>query len=237
MKPGRVQVPETLNGRTVRELRGALGAAFADPAIRVVTLTGSARCFCGGMDFVGALRASETESAAVEFAACLAEIRLAPKPVIAIVEGPATGGGVGLAAAADLAIASPAATFGLTELLFGLLPAIILPYLLERLSVASVRLWSLAGQTWSAAEARETGLVDVLTAGSDCEPALTAWSRRLGRAEPEAVGRWKSYTAEAVPFDRHRGAAVTTEMLHDPKVLDRIRRFVEEDALPWMEAP
>jgi len=230
-----VQVPETLDADTVRELHEALSAALADPAIRVVKLSGSAHCFCRGVNLGRALRGSEAECAAAEFAACLSEIRLAPKPVIAIVEGPATGGGVGLAAAADLVIASPAATFSLTELLFGLLPAIILPYLLERLSAAKVRLWSLGGQTWHAAEAQSAGLVDVVTAGPDCEPMLTAWTRRLSRAEPEAVGRWKCYTAEAVPFDRDRGAVVTAGMLRDPKVLDRIRRFVEEEALPWQE--
>jgi methylglutaconyl-CoA hydratase/polyketide biosynthesis enoyl-CoA hydratase PksH len=234
MKPGRVQIPETLDAQTVRELRSALAAAFADTAIRVVTLTGSARCFCRGMDLGAALRTSETECVAVEFAACLSEIRFARKPVIAAVEGPAIGGGVGLAAAADLVIASPGATFGLTELLFGLLPAIILPYMLERLSVATVRLWSLAGQTWRATEAHSAGLVDIVTAGTDCDAALSEWARRLGRAEPSTVGLWKRYTAQAMPFDRDIGVAVTAGMLRDPKVVDRIRRFVEEEDLPWL---
>jgi enoyl-CoA hydratase/carnithine racemase len=234
MNPARIDVPEAIDARTVRELRASLAGAFADPAIRVVTLIGSASCFCRGMNLAAALDGSGAESTAVEFAACLADIRLAPKPVIALVEGPATGGGVGLAAAADVLIATPAATFGLTELLFGLVPAIVLPCLLERMSLSTVRLWGLSGETWSASEAHAAGLTDIVTADTDGTASMNSWVRRLGRAEPAAVALWKRHTAQALPFNRESGAAITAGLLRDSKVIERIRRFVEEEQLPWL---
>ena len=236
MTTARVQVPETIDSRTVRVLRADLAAAFADTATRVIELAGSARCFCRGMSLGSALHASGVELDAAEFAGCLSDLRLGPKPVIAVVEGPATGGGVGLAAAADLVIASPAASFGLTELLFGLLPAIILPYLLERLSPATVRLWGLSAQSWTAQEAHAAGLVDAVAEDEACDTVLHTWARRLARAEPSATSLWKRHTALSVPFDRDGGAAITAAHLSDPKVRERIRRYVEEEQLPWMEA-
>jgi enoyl-CoA hydratase/carnithine racemase len=235
MNAAQIDVPKTIDGHTVRDFRAALAGAFADPAFCVVTLSGSASCFCRGMDLAAALDGSGAESTAVEFAACLADIRLAPKPVIALAEGPATGGGVGLAAAADFLIATPAASFGLTELLFGLVPAIVLPFLLERMSASTVRLWGLSGQTWSAAEAHAAGLADIVTESADTAASMNSWVRRLGRAEPAAVAIWKCHTAQVLPFNRESGAAITAGLLRDSKVIDRIRSFVEEEQLPWLK--
>ena len=75
-------------------------------------------------------------------------------------EGAARGGGVGLAAACDVVVASEDSSFALPELLFGLLPAVALPFLLDRISIQAIRLWALTGHSRSAAEAMADGLVD-----------------------------------------------------------------------------
>jgi enoyl-CoA hydratase/carnithine racemase len=234
MQAIRVSVPPLLNEAGIQVLRAELDVAFDSATAGVVVLEGGPECFCRGMD-LGAVTGPALEENVAAFAACLERIRGGSKPVIAAVRGTCTAGGVGLAAAADIVIVSPDATFALTELLFGLVPAVILSYLLERLRPAQVRAWALSAQTWSAGEARSAGLVDVLPGVAGIERTLGAWVRRLGRAEPAAVGLWKRYTA---PGGSPVGsAAVTVARLRDPAVLERIRRFTENEEVPWIERP
>ena len=232
MVAARVKVPGVLNAASILELNHDIERAHSSRPERVIILQGSADCFSRGMELGAASTAREEDIAG--FARCLESIRTGPKPVIAAVQGPTTAGGVGLAAAADLVIAAPGATFGLTELLFGLLPAIVLPYLLERLSPSRARLWALSGKTWPAAEAQSAGLVDVVAPGTDLEALLNSWTRCLCCAQAAAIGLWKRHTAEARTFDSSRDVAITAGRLRDAQVLARIRRFAEDEELPWM---
>src|SRR6185503_4938566 len=102
-----------------------------------------------------------------------------------------TGSGVGLAAACDLVLAAPGASFALTELLFGVLPAVIGPYLMLRVLPARVRLWALGASTWNAATALEAGLVDRVADEGRLDKELGSWVRDLARPPAEAVRRWK----------------------------------------------
>jgi polyketide biosynthesis enoyl-CoA hydratase PksH len=153
--------------------------------------------------------------------------------VIAVVHGAATGGGVGLAAACDLVLAARGATFALTELLFGLLPAVIGPYLAQRVSPARLRLWALGATTLDATVALQAGLVD----GVADEPGLAretaAWVRRLARPPAEAVSLWKRQMATAAAAAANCAVWATNGRLRDPAVLASIRRFVEEGEAPW----
>jgi enoyl-CoA hydratase/carnithine racemase len=228
MTTAELKVPTVLNGATIRDLRDSLERAYSDEGVRVIVLRGAAEAFCRGMDLGAAGGPSKPERDVPEFASCLERIRLGPKPVVAAVGGAATAGGVGLAAAADLVIATSGATFGLTELMFGLVPAVILPYLAERMGLARARLWGLAAHNWSAAEAQAAGLVDVVAPGEDLDRLLRAWTRRLGRARTAAVGIWKRYTAESRAMSSRAGSTVTLDRLRDPHVLEGIRRFAEK---------
>lgn len=228
-----VPVPLVLNLDGIRQWRAALERAFAPNAAPVVVLRASQAAFCRGMDLGDACNVQAVEAAAPAFADCLERIRLGPKPVVAAVEGPTTAGGVGIVAAADLVIACPAATFGLTELLFGLLPAIILPYLAERVGLSRARMWALTTGSWSSAEAQSAGLVDVLAPACLDRP-LRVWTRRLSRALPAVVGPWKRYTAESQALDPRRGVTVTLDRLRDPAVLETIRQFLADEEPVWM---
>ena len=231
----RVRVPDVVNGRSLCAFDKALHAAFADPVSRVVVLEGDDAAFCHGMDLaVASATDAPPDDDVKRFAACLARVATAPKPVVAVVRGAATGSGVGLAAACDLVLASPGATFALTELLFGLLPAVIAPYLLQRVSPARLRLWALGAATWTAAVALEAGLVD----GMADEPRLTqevaSWVRCLTRPPAEAVRRWKRQVSGPARAGAASGVSVTSDRLRDPAVQGSIRRFVENGEVPWL---
>jgi len=178
---------------TVRNLRYALESAMGDASSAVVML-GEDRVFCRGWE-VGASGIDEDARASVEsFAVCLETMRMGHKPVIGLVQGEAAGGGVGLAAACDGVLATTEATFTLSELLFGLTPAVILPYLAQRVSLQKLRWRGLTADTITGQEAMELGLADAVCPPEKAPAVLRSWIRKLGRIEPDVVGTWKRMT-------------------------------------------
>jgi enoyl-CoA hydratase/carnithine racemase len=143
---------------------------------------------------------------------------------------------VGLAAAADLVIASDGAVFALTELLFGAVPAIVAPALLRRMSEARLVLWALSSQTWSATEAAAAGLVDLCVPAQELEQATGKWVRRLQRADPGAVVAFKRHVSRAASLTAGDGVRATLERFRDPDVLRRVKAFVEDGDAPWLNA-
>lgn len=243
MKVARVQTPAVINGENARAFAQEIERACLNRAYRVILLTGSRGTFCRGMD-LGALSdppAGTDFTAELEaFAECLRQIRYAGKPVVAVVDGEALAGGAGIVAACDLVIATADSSFGLSELLFGLVPAIVLPLLLERMPALRVRQWALTGCAHSANDARGAGLVDVVVESRQLERAVNHWVRQLSRANSAAVARLKSLSAEAraLGFESalRRGVSVTAETLREESVIGGIRGFLTGDSVPWEAA-
>jgi 3-carboxymethyl-3-hydroxy-acyl-[acp] dehydratase len=207
-------------------------SACADNAI--VTLENGADSFCEGLD-LGMLAETETDIAASleRFADLLDTIEAVPRPVVALVNGPAMGGGVGLAAAADLVIASPRATFGLPECLFGLIPAMVFPVLARRVGHTRSRWLALSARTLTADEAVRIGLVDELA--EDPDAALDRHARRFERLDPGAMAAVKSLAATWASGQsgyRQTAAQRFAELLKRPETRDRIARFLDGDT-PW----
>lgn len=195
---------------------------------RALVIESAGPGFCAGMDLAGALALDADGARATlgAYAACLERLRGGPMATIAVVEGPASGGGVGLAAACDLVIAGPAATFALPELRFGLLPAVILPALRARLGLQPIRRLALFGEAVSVAQAAAWGLVDVVTEGP--EAALREALRAVLRARPAAVAALKRWS-DAAPVD---GPARTAADLADPEVRAALTAWLDEGAAP-----
>lgn len=247
MRATRVHVPPVINRESARVFAQEFERACLNQPDRVVLLEGSEGVFCRGMDLAmlaklqaGTERRSDLSPELEEFAACLRRIRYAGKPVIAVVDGEALAGGVGIASACDLVVATTNSTFGLSELPFGLVPAIVMPLLFERMPAQKMRLWALAGGTHSAAEAQETGLVDVVVEPQQLANTISCWVRRLSRAEHGAVAKLKCLSAEVLALGLEsalrRGVSLTCEILGKEPVLSRIRDFLESGTAPW-EAP
>ena len=231
-----LRVPATLTADGIDTLASAFHAALDSNQERVIVLHGDAETFCLGADLAGLLDGEATSAQAQAFADLLDAMTQSPKPVIAQVSGRATAGGVGLAAAADLVIASDGAAFALTELLFGVVPAIVAPALLRRMSEARVVLWALSSQTWSATEAAAAGLVDVCVPAQEVEQATAEWVRRMQRADPGAVVAFKRHVSRAASLTAGDGVRPTLERFKDPDVRRRVKAFVEDGDAPWSRA-
>src|SRR6478735_5533180 len=140
-----------------------------DRDVRVVVLAGAGRSFCAGADLnwmkrMAAFGDAENLRDATALAAMLRALHALSKPTIARVHGAAYGGGVGLIAACDIAIAVPEATFALTEAKLGLIPATIGPYVIEAIGARQARRFFLTAERFGAAEALRIGLVHEVAA-------------------------------------------------------------------------
>ena len=221
----RVALPRVLSWADIDRVAESLRAA---EATRILVLEGADGTFCEG----GALDDTE-EARPRRFAALLAALERDPRPVVALVDGPALGAGAGLAAAADVVIATPRATFGLPETLLGLIPAMVFPALARRIGIPRARRLALGAEPLSADEAFRVGLVDEV--GTDLEAALARHARRLARMDPHAVATFKALLADHFPMPpayEEQAAARLRELLARPETRARIQRFLSGQA-PW----
>jgi enoyl-CoA hydratase/carnithine racemase len=221
-----------LDGASVAALHSAIEAGIEH--CRVLVLEGADGSFCGGLDLEHLADDRAATTSARAYARCLEALRFATCPTIAVVDGAALGGGLGLAAACDVVVATRRASFGLPELLFGLLPAIVLPVLLERTSAQRLRLLALRACTVDAEEARSLGLVDEIVPADKLAQATQRWARVLGRPEANAVAHLKRFAISSLSQAFEHGAKVTAERLEDPAVLAAARKFSDGEVAPWL---
>lgn len=225
-----VRVPEVVNRATVEGWREALARAQeAD----VVVLHGDAQTFCGGLDLQGVLAATEDErSAAVHgFARALLELRRLPCATLAVIRGGVRGGGLGVVAACDVVVAASSASFSLPEGLFGLTPAIVGPFITERIGAPALRRLTLTAATMFGDAAVRMGLVDELAD----EDQLDGRVRKTIRALRRTAGIVAATKRDRGPTisDLEAAAEQTLARLADPTVVERIRAFVEDGTAPW----
>lgn len=240
-----------LGGPGLVALEDLLLRAQAEPRCRALVLASDAGEFCRGMDLPGVQGpygpgaavdaggpADDSAGAAIaRFARCLGLLRALPAATLCVVEGGVSGGGVGLVAACDLVIASSAASFALPELLLGLIPAVVMPVIAERIGPARTRWLALAGETLTVDVAHRLGLVDERS--DDATLTLAARLKRLLRASPAAVARLKQHTAEiaGLPLTDALAAGVarTAADVHDPDVRAAIAGFLSGELPPWFD--
>lgn len=213
----------------IAALAEAVEQAVAGPA-RALVIASEGPEFCAGMDLAAALRtpSAQMREAMQRFAGCLELLASAKLATIAVVTGAASGGGVGLAAACDLVVAAPAATFALPELRYGLVPAVIFPALEARIGARRTRRLALTGELVTAAQAEPWGLVDAVA--DDPDKALRGLLRSLLRARPQAVATLKRITGPA----GQGGVAQTAADLEDPELRAALAALLAEgQAPPW----
>ncbi|MER7011649.1 enoyl-CoA hydratase/isomerase family protein [Saccharopolyspora sp. NPDC000359] len=229
----RPEAGNALRGDVVGGLLDGLRAAEQAPGCRAVVLEADGD-FCSGIDL------SVVESAGSWTAAdnkalweLLSGLVNSPLVTVALVTGRATGGGVGLASSCDFVLAAPGARFRLTELLLGLVPALITPFVSARIGTRQVFRSSVLAAEIDAAEAHALGLVDEVT--DQPEEALRRVLRALRRMpRPEAVGDLKSChrILDPLPEDYSDHAHRMFERAAtDPRVRSRVRRLREEGLL------
>ena len=222
-----------LTAATLAQLRKCLDRARADDTCRALVLAANGEDFCAGMDLDAVADADAASAMAQDFWACLQHIHQSRYPVVAAVDGKAMGGGLGLAAACDLVIASPQASFSTPEAVIGMVPALIAPFLQRRLSPARLRYLALSTRSLTAAEAHIYGIVDEVAEPS-LERALARQLKRLRRSSPQALARIKEYTDQlAPPLQKELALETLSDWIERPETRSALVDFSQGLTPPW----
>lgn len=229
----RPEIGNPIDSVMLRDFSEVMRRLDRDQTITLLVLRGDGEVFCGGGD----LKATGAEDGFLD-PAPLFDIWEAlsdgPFVTVAVVEGAATAGGVGFAAACDIVLAAPSSRFGLSELLFGLYPACVLPFLVRRIGWRAANQMALTTRSVQAEEAATLGLVDAV--GADLDALLRAWTGRLRYLKKPAIARYKAYMAGVTgrpPEDREAALTDNRSLFQDADIRADLRRFSETGRFPW----
>ena len=214
-----------------------------DAGVRAIVLAAEGKSFCAGADIHWMKRMvdyslEENIADATAMATMLRTIRECPKPVIARIHGAAIGGGVGLVAACDMAVAVSSAVFSLSEVKLGILPAVISPYVMEKIGPGHLRRYGLTAERFDATEARRIGLISEVV---DTVEEMDAWVRRICDAllanGLEAVAACKTVLREVQPLDWDAKQRLTVERIAERRVSgegqEGLKAFLEKRRPNW----
>ena len=196
--------------------------------VRIVFLTGAGGAFSAGADLDWMKRAAlfteaDNREDALGLAKMLKALHDLPQLTVALVDGPAFGGGAGLVAACDLAVATETASFAFSEVKLGLTPATISPYVIEAIGPRNARVLFATGRIFRAADAQRWGLVqEVVADASAFEPVKAALADSMRACAPGAVADAKQLVRDVA------GAPIDDGLLHDTAHRIAARRVSEE---------
>lgn len=226
LRLNRPELHNAFDAVLIAALTGALEAIANDDSVRVVVLEGEGASFSAGADLNwmrGMAAASEAENRddALALARLMRALDELPRPTIARVHGAAFGGGVGLVACCDIAIASTEAKFGLTESRLGLLPAVISPYVIEAIGPRQARRWFATAEMFDATTALQVGLLHQVVPGADLDAAVERQVDLLLKAGPVAAASAKALVRRvAGQHDRDRLDADNAALIARLRVSD-----------------
>ena len=197
----RPDVRNAFNEVLIAEITQWAAATAADRGVRVAVLSGAGTVFCAGADLNWmAKMASYTFDENVRDATAAAQMYAAldalPMPLVTRIHGAALGGGAGLAAVSDVAVAGAQTVFGFTEVKVGILPAMISPFVLARIGQAAARELFLTGMRFDTVRAREIGLVHAVVPDADLDARVATYVEDVLTAAPEAVAAAKALLRE-----------------------------------------
>jgi methylglutaconyl-CoA hydratase len=242
----RPDVRNAFNEHVIAELTAWARAAHADKALRVVVFGGAGKVFSAGADAAWmAKMAGYTHDDNVRDATAGAEMFLAintvPAIVIGRIHGAALGGGSGLAAVCDIVVTESNAVFGFTETKLGILPAMISPYVIQKIGVSAARELFLTGARFDAARAKEIGLVHAVVAADQLDATVTRYVAEALSASPTAVARAKALIPKVVGRAPADVMSITAEAIAaqrvSPEGQDGLQAFLAKGKPGWIEEP
>jgi methylglutaconyl-CoA hydratase len=227
-----------LGPQMLQSLVQTLRMAAADEAVRVVVLTGAGSTFCSGADLrggpAGAAFAASGPGLLVEV---LRELLDHPKPTIARVQGHVAGGGIGLVAACDLAVAAASARFAFSEVRLGVSPAVVAVACLRVMAPRDAAELMLTGERVWAERARTAGLLTAVVESDALDATVASWAQLLGLGAPGAVAATKQLLRTVSTLDREEAFAWTAELssrlFAGPEAAEGIEAFMARRPPSW----
>jgi methylglutaconyl-CoA hydratase len=224
----------------IAELAGALGRV--DPAARAVVLASEGDTFCAGADLAWmksmvdyGVEQNLADSAAL--ARMFAALDDLPMPLVARVQGAAVGGGAGLVAVADIAVASTEATFGFTEVRLGIVPAVVSPYVVRKIGPGHATALFVSGIRFDARRALEIGLVEAVETPEELDAKLALYLDAIVAGGPNAVRAAKRLVREVAGRPAAEVRDLTVRRIAEIRVSaegqEGMRAFLERRGSRW----
>jgi methylglutaconyl-CoA hydratase len=234
-----------MNTQFSNDMHAALAKLDDDPAVRVVVTTGAGESYSAGGDLGWMQEQADSDRAgrmaeARNFALMLRRLDNMRKPVIARVNGPAYGGGIGMISVSDIAIAADHCRFGLTEVRLGLIPATISPYVLARIGAAQARRWFINGRFFNAEQALQMGLLHEVVPADDLDAVVEKELNSILNAAPTAISLSKGLITQMMAAPAQDPLDFTIEQLADAWETDEaevgIQAFFAKTSPPWRKS-
>ena len=240
----RPEVHNALDPEMMDALTRSFKALEKNPKVRAVVLMGSGESFCSGADITH-MKESATYSRQQNYTAAQRSAQMfytlyqLKKPTIACVRGAVRGGGCGLVAACDIAVAARLATFRLSEVKIGVIPAMISPYIIGAIGERMARRYMLTGEKFDSAEAYRVGLVHDIVEEEDLVPRVSTILLHLYSSGPAAVAAIKAL----IPVSAHAtiGPAIVNETARriaairaTPEAREGMTAFLEKRKSSWI---
>jgi methylglutaconyl-CoA hydratase len=240
----RPDVRNAFNEHVIAELAewAARTSLHPQTAPRVVVLAGAGKMFCAGADIAWmskTIHYSEEENLrdAMAMSRMFAGLNDLPMPLIGRIHGAALGGGAGLAAVCDIVVADEQAVFGFTEVKLGILPAVISPFALAKIGRSAARELFLTGARFSAARAKEIGLVHAVAPPQELDAKVDEYVREILAAGPEAIAASKGLIREVWERSVHDATPLTASAIAARRVSaegqEGLKAFLEKRKPSW----
>ena len=240
----RPEVHNAFNDAMIRELLDVFQEISKSEDIRVAILTGSGKSFCAGADLNWMKRVinftyEENKKESLDLADLFYLIYSLPKPTIARVNGSAIGGGAGLVAVCDIAIASEDAKFSLSEVKLGLVPACISPYVIRKVGEGRCREFFLTGERLTAEKALKFGLVNQVVSPEKLNEAVEETAKQLLSSGPKALTMCKQLLQNVPGMSFEKAKTYTAEMIASMRIGDEgqegMNAFLEKRKPKWTQ--
>lgn len=240
----RPEARNALSPLLIKELTHAIKRCEIDPKVRIIKVTGQGKIFCAGADLnhmqaIAHQTYEQNLEDARELGHLFATVNGCSKPTMAIIQGGAYGGGVGLVAVCDIAIATQDAKFSLSEVRLGIIPAVISPYLVRAMGVRQALRYALTAQVITAQEALQHGLIHYQVMESDLQALVDQITSYLSQGSPAAQAATKKlfHTVEASSLSAELNQITAAAIAEARASLDGqegLKAFLEKRQPSWI---
>ena len=240
----RPEVRNAFNDAVIQELKAAFEAVGERDDVRAVVLAAVGPAFCAGADLNWMRRMAdytreENVADAGQLAAMLTAIYECPKPTIAAVQGDVFAGGMGLVAACDMAVSVDSATYCLSEVKLGLIPATISPYVIRAMGARASHRYFLTAERFSAQEAHRIGFVHELVGAEALDAKVNELAQALVSASPAAVRACKRLVQDVAEREIDAGLiAATVQCIADIRASEQgregVQSFLQKRKPAWL---
>lgn len=240
----RPEVHNAMNEQLIKELTSCFEELSKDDKTRIIILTGKRKSFCAGADLnwmKSMVKYSKEEN--IKDSRLLLDlyeiIYNCPKPVIGRVNGHAFGGGLGLFAVCDIAIAIPDCKFAFSEVKLGIIPAVISTYIVRRIGLSNMRRLFITGERFNSEYAKEIGLIDYVVSEDEFEKKIQSYAELLRSSGPMAIKEVKKLIDSCEKMDVEDYKEHTVKKISDLRVSDEgqegINAFLKKRKSNWSE--